>query len=593
MKFVCQLRGGYMLATQGWEKYKVIYTGYPYPDTYLSSQEMLTMMLKKLNIEDEAKITTIAELADALASYVKEQPVFSYKSMRTFLKTGVADTKRDMGILTFFECKYFSVYFVDDVESSEGYALLRNKFREDSDLNVSYKKAFILHWHLTNHKIVVKGSTPQADNLEYGNFKHLIVEQLKINVSDLKKVLNTIYDNEGKIGLPIKGKWGTLEESFECYPLSEHTNSSFIGQTYRITGDIRTTFDFWNRYRSVSSGDNAIVRTLVELYGYDVFYMAAARRKFKEDFLLGLYACYFDIVDESKKTSVEEKVRNLVRSLIIALDTIGSEMFYGIENGEVILLLSPYIYAMDTVGYVSDIMLFDLDSPKSLRVMPNGRQMLAVNLSYCAEGLLNDMESKWFQYLLLRRISLIVADEVQYCDLSSETWFWGSDYTVSNRYSTTNVLNVLVPNFSRLYLMGGFKEQNVDKIARTVYELGTATFYGAGEYLPALDQALSGEQYTEDERALFLTLPSIFKYNMLGRYTCQISIFNQEESLIVSPELSDELLRKLSYILKVYLLVNAAWVRNNIEDLLANYKYVFKYEDYKLTIKFVEDSLRP
>lgn len=114
MYFICQLKDGYMLSCVERGIYRVVNTGYPYPDTPYPADVMIRNMLKALGISTVVKDLDIPALQVLLRPYAGGVDI-SADTLRQII-TGKAEKKVSTTASIFFRSKSIVVYFVKNAK---------------------------------------------------------------------------------------------------------------------------------------------------------------------------------------------------------------------------------------------------------------------------------------------------------------------------------------------------------------------------------------------------------------------------------------------------------------------------------------------
>lgn len=578
MKYLCQLRNGYMLAvTDDKKTFGVVKTGYPYPDTDYSSQEMLDKLLKAFRIKDCSEIITVSELADVLEEYFDKNIEISHITFKQLLKTGKLDLSFD-GINIFFECNFFSIYWVDEISTSGAYKAIQNRARVIGDSSRA-NSALILHIHKGVQTFKVSSSRPNEIVKYWEDFKAQFVERMKWELEPMQRCLDTIYDHLDEIKvLAAYFNKDHCEEGFRVFPIHYTPNFKLDIPMYGLVSTIREYFNSWEYYKIGRA--KTITKSLEDIFGYDVF-AETNQPGYVETFKLGAQLLEWGTSETLDRDQLRYEIERLVLKLVKKQSIYCSKWYYIVENGDIILLASPYIYFARTREVEFDGTFVTGTQKLELREMDDGRKFCAINLASISDGLMTDYESRLYQYFFLRHLSKPLESIIEYYGTVDEEQYKG--------YNNRNVLCAIKPNFTRLLMMGAYEETNVCKIALEVYG-----FRGFGKceiknYIPAVENAAQlSTDLTDAEKVFILCMPSYIAGIMRRKCVLKFPVNKDSIDRNLLPEISNTFLEKLKPVFRVYLLSNYTSSRWTIERYLEEFEFYFDYKMYTFSAQFLE-----
>lgn len=114
MYYICQLKDGYMFACVDKGVYRVVNTGYPYPDTPYPADTMLRNMLKALGISTTVKHLDVPAMQVLLQPYANGEDIPA-DTLRNIL-TGKTDKPVSTTSAVFFRSKNIAVYYISNAK---------------------------------------------------------------------------------------------------------------------------------------------------------------------------------------------------------------------------------------------------------------------------------------------------------------------------------------------------------------------------------------------------------------------------------------------------------------------------------------------
>lgn len=583
MFYICQLRDGFMLAQEKRGMYKVVETGYPYMDTNLPSQTMLNSLLRHFNIYDSAKVRTIEELADALKPVFGLDKAMTANELKSILAYGILPFEVEDSLYKVFDCKYFEIYQVYGYRTKEVLRDLKNREYNSPSYNfLNFNHAYILHSRAKNNEVLFEDASLSTDTDNVRYFIKELEKRIGLSISDFKLILDTIYDKIIETGF-----YFLCDEEDEIEILPDVTNGG-TSSPIEATATVRwllSWFNPWKEYCKHSNMDSAIKRALEELEGCNLFNRVNYRYFGGETVALGLLLCYYGVADKSEKERVKEYIKDLIISTTNRLGLTSSDLFYGVENDNIVLLMSPYT-KYNEISNVTHNLLSKIKDIH-IRKMPNGEDMCALSMGMTVTlKTLTDVENRWLQYFVLRDFAYIMNCKVQYCDLNIEEWY--SKAAVPDvKFTLRDSLKAIQPNFDRLFMMGAYESVSMETVASNVYNY---TRYENSvfdsNYLPALEFAMQGQsEFTFSEKAFLLGFVNTIdaEYDGSERYF-HFCIFHKRYGEKLAPVLSDEFIEKLKVVFKMYII---AYRLTEPAYQLATFRFEFLYKNYVFECKLV------
>lgn len=574
MFYICQLRDGYMLTQDKRGVYTVTETGYPYMDTKLPSQEMLDGLIRYFEINDSAKIRTIKELADILTPLFGSFQPITGEELKSILLNGVLPFKAENTLYKVFECKYFSIYQVYAYKTREVLKYLSEKGYMPKSEFVNYNHACILHSHARNKEVLFENVSLNTDIHTSRLFLKELERRIGLDISEFKLILDTMYDKASETGC-----YFMCDDADAIEVLPDVTHGR-VSSPIEATATVRWLLSWlnpWKEYCRCSSMDGSAKRALEELMGCNLFNRVNYKYFGGETVSLGLYLWYYGVADFSEKARVKDRLKELIDSSVNRFSFTSSEMFYTIENDNIVLIMSPYVKYVDNP--LSNKLL-SRTLGKQLRKMPNGEDMCVVtidprNVFKC----LTDVERRWFQYFIMRHLAYVMSCRIKYCDLKNEEWYNPTGIP-DVKFTLRDSLKAIQPNFDRLFMMGAYNTNDIATVASIYYLYeGTNNSYFDSNYLPALEFAMRNQsEFTFSEKAFLLGFTDTIdlEYDGSEHHYC-FCLFSKRFSEKLAPALSDDFLEKLKPIFKMYL---AATELSAPSYQLDTFKFNFTYKNY-------------
>lgn len=582
MFYICQLRDGFMLAQENRGMYKVVETGYPYMDTKMPSQDMLDSLLRYLDIYASAKVRTIQELADVLKPVFGLDKSMTVDELKSILSRGTLPFEVEDSLYKVFDCKYFEIYQVYGYRTKEVLEYLYKKGYTRKFNSLNFNHAYILYSHVKNDETLFENASLCTDSNNVRYFIKELEKRVGLSVSDFKLILDTIYDKILETGFYFMCD---KEDSIEVLPDVTNGGTSSAMEATATVRWLLSWLNPWKEYCRHSNMDSAIKRTLEELEGCNLFNRTNYRYFGGETVALGLLLCYYGVSDKSEKERVKGSINRLITATANRLGLMSSELYYGVENDNIILLMSPYT-KYNEISNVTNNLLSKIKNVH-MRKMPNGEDMRVLNIDMMDKlRTLTDIENRWLQYFLLRDFAYIMNYKIQYCDLKSEEWY--SPASIPDvEFTLRDSLKAIQPNFDRFFMMDAYESANMETIASNVYNYTRCeNSWFDSNYLPALEFAMQGQsEFTFNEKAFLLGFVNTIdaEYDGSERYF-HFCIFNKYCDKKLAPVLSDEFIEKLKVVFKMYII---AYRLTEPAYQLLSFRFEFSYKNYVFECKLV------
>lgn len=185
MYYICQLKDGYMFACVDKGVYRVVNTGYPYPDTPYPADVMLRNMLKALGISTLVKKLDVVAMQSLFQPYVNGEDITENK-MRKIL-TGKTDKPVSTTSAVFFRSRTITVYYISNAKYCTGIRNLIgsvaqvNNSHDDKFLELSDEGIFLLMHSLDESKVdglrlVKRGTLREFEQFNDGIKQHNLLK---------------------------------------------------------------------------------------------------------------------------------------------------------------------------------------------------------------------------------------------------------------------------------------------------------------------------------------------------------------------------------------------------------------------------------
>lgn len=585
--FVSQLKKGYMLEKYDVDSFRVIKTGYPYPDTPMLSQDMVNSLVAWLGINREVSVIELASYFDSF--YDIETLNLSKSELKSIIEN------RSIGVLgsytgfsTFFSCQFFSIYYIDDLASSQAFDCLKEHLDLPfSDLS-EHRTGFVLHYHKGKQKVKLGLGTPAEEVDCYKKFRYVFERVALLPSEVMSNYLDTLYTllPTLKLTTSMLNPCSTVESfvfkqlhSFDVDALMQTFNSLY-SSVISILG--LHTLCYKSRVLLVSP-----VRTTFEsIWGYNIFYdltmphELARSSFFNIGLLCSLYSC---TKNQSLRNEYKIKLTDFIdKAVKILISTGYYETTADVMDGDVVILHSPHVYWFyyrnrTAINGFLDRGIFVLDADSDKRCIIKSDKFgvkYAENLGYILRDYLSPFENKLFQYFLM---SFVVYD-IKGVRLGH------------TEFSLRNVLKTFIPAFDRKVLFGGITETDFSDIFTRRYRVPAPNTTALPIILDnALDETSIFEEYEKSfiEYILYLKR-SVIKgkpYTVLC-YLCEGTSLSHLEDAY-KPYFSAEQLERFSVVFKMYALA-LLYSECDVITLLKDCQYNFSYSEDTFTMEFKE-----
>lgn len=590
--YVSQLKKGYMLRKTGIDKFRVIRTGYPYPDTPMLSQDMVNSLVSWLGIDREV---SVAELASYFDPVYDVDPIgLSKDELKSVIENrGVGVLGSYTGFSIFFNCQFFSIYYIDDMENSSAVDRIREKFELTASKGNYWKSGFILHFHKGKQDIKLGVGTPAEEFDIYKKFLYVFEKVALLPADELRNYLDILYSSLPDLKLSV----GTLNpyskvEYFVFKPLrSDSFDSNGLMQTFKsLYSTVASvlglhTLCYKSRTLTVSP-----VRTVLEgIWGYNVFsdlsntLMPQNGEMLRGEYLnISLLCCIISCTDDqSLQREYQAKLKDCVNAAVKALVSKG---YFAIDvdvmNGNVVVLYSPHVYWFysNLMDELTVLGVFVLRGKSGYRKLINSDKFgvkFAENLGYILSDYVSSFENKLFQYFLMS-FNVFGINKIR------------EGHT---EFSLRNILKTIIPAFDRKVMLGGITETSFDKIFLRHYK----TTPPALTKLPiVLDNALDETSIFEEYEKSFICYLSYLEWRVVNenpyRVACQICDgwgFDALKDTYI-PSFSSEQLDKFSIVFKLGALALLYSRCDDVSVFLKDYEYSLSYASGVFTMEFKE-----
>lgn len=592
MKYICQLKDGYMLAELVPNRtYGIVHTGYPYPDTEKPSQEMLEDLRRSLDVKDGGGIETVAQLADSLSYLLGQKVVLNRKMLKSLLNTGTIKlnfTIYDETASVLFDCPLFTVYLITEVYRSTMFSMVVN-YLEDESVTGGNSSMILCHIHKGICQLKVRTAKP--DNYYIRAFDRALESELSISGADLKLYLTKISENLDKIntGVELFNK-DFMYEGFICQGTNLTIVERFERDSSQLCSSLGDKLNAWGTYLHSNDSSNTIRRTFEEIYKFDMFCLHEKYAFVQGScFKLALMCIFYSLLEESQqKLKLKTDIMRNVTGLIKRLGVFSSKFYYIIKDDNIWLLGSPYIYFGTKKGILPHGTIYTENQKNGIMTMPDGRKVFAICLHYDWGGLITDYEARLYQYFVLKQKRSIFNRQIPYWGSEYEeghdSAFDGIDPVDEENRSIRNILKVLQPNFDKLFLFGEYGNKDMAQVLTNVYCYKSAVLRCSSLYKKALNWATQGVDFSEGEEDFILSIASAYSRNL--SVGIEFQFFNTKYDDKIMPRISDDFIKKLYSVLKVYILTRSAFEEEDTVEVFRDFDYCFESSDYTLRALF-------
>lgn len=594
MEFICQLRNGHMLAEDN-NEYKVARTGYPYPDTRLSSQNMLNELVEKLQIKKTDYEIPISLLADRLEPIFDNDAVFSEKVFKTILEDCIKNEREIKGYIysVFFSCPFFSIYYFYDSDKSVSYF----SGNELTNYTVFYKgtdAAIILHFHIDKNTVKLPEPFDRKKEPIFANFDSIFKENYGVSVEQMETMLSSLDKYRGSL---TKAQLLDLTSPFEdlsCAHSSvennasvDNLNLSFALKTIFLTID--TMLSFSDLVKISDPGYSVLSSVAKEIFGYNIIRgLFCSELYFDRKLQTFSLSCilYYIETDAVTKCILKTRIKSLVKEFIATREVGTLDLKFVSVDGNTHVRTFPYVYEIfqhgnfNSIGCISfqtNLLLGGDATNKCIVEDEEGLCWYDIDLSKILKGV-SSYENKLFQ--------LWVAILVQ-------------EYNVSKlelghtEYSIRNVIKTMVPNFDRLLMMGAFKELHPRELLVSRYNVSLFETYDGDKVVRALDDALDGENFfTDIEKSFIMALYTFLKNTETdnGITTVKITLlqeYSSEEMKLLKPKFREGFLEHIEPIVKMYVSVHRCSNAYGTAEYIRKHDIDFSFDglSFVITIK--------
>lgn len=554
MRYISQLTDGYMLASYDKDtKFKIVKTCYPYETTERSSQEMLDWLKTGLGVEDGARVKTVADLIEVFKGYFDTDKVFVREEMRQLLqnsKLSRIQKIKSSNFYLFFECKFFSIYWISDSDKSDAWQFIKGCKPQFNSLADNYTEVLVLHIHkgVWNYKFL--GESYPSTMSEFKSLNSYFRSQLCVTAKEMKLLLNEIYANLDKIDAEYRYFDSSFtEETFMCYQITDDADlegGGFWAQ-HQYIEMCRDIYDMFNLYNLYQEGKANVIRdALVAMYGYDVFYKLESLGVDCRYFNFSLYCCSYMISNDERRSILKHEIKILIMDIIKSYKRITPRLYYTIIDGSVYLLTSPAIHLGIKEGVLSPGYLIRCVHKSSLMTLKDGQTMYVEDLSQFIKDYATEFENRLFGYFMLRFMERK----------------WGSIYCYEGVPEVQMVslpderyVAAIRPDFRRLFMMNAYSRNNLEKVLEDFYCIERFWDEDINVFKLAFDNIFECDpDFTEDEKVFIYCLPKLMKSGE-SNYGSYLNIFNMIRDNRLAPQIPAKFLKKLETVFKIWTVV--------------------------------------
>lgn len=594
MEYICQLRRGYMLVEEK-GKYKIERTGYPYPDTRLSSQEMLNELLEKLEIKQTNSEITISLLADKLEPVFDNGIVFDKKSLKNCIEGITFDERVAKGYVysVFFSSPILSIYYFYNETDVEKYL---NDFaiKASSFSNTVSGAMLVLHLHVDKNTVKLPEPFSRDKEPNFKIFDNLFKLNYKVSVEQIESLLRNIEKQRGSL---MKDGLLCLSSPFEdfyavdCYiqddKYADELNLSVVLQS--LFNCVDDSFSFKESVRGFSKS-HLLPSVMEEIYGYNImrgltnFVLGLSKGSFVT-FYLSCVAFYFE-KEPVTKCILKTRIKALVSEMIAqrGIDTLAITVVTTDEGTHIRTL--PFVYEVfknhgenytTRDKFLTGLLLDGNKDNSSLVKDEDGTWWYDVDLSKIQKGV-SSYENKLFQFFVVVSLNRLQLDNLEL------------GHTC---YSDRNVMKTIVPNFDRLMLMGAIKNINLSSILAALLNISIFTSYSNNKVARILDNALDEVDYfTDEEKSFIMVLPLFLRVREeYDDSTCvRMEILNDdcsaEEIDLFKPRFREGFVEHLEPMLKMITTVSLCASPHKVQQIMFDNNISCDFDGLSFTVSF-------
>lgn len=583
MEFICQLKDGYMFAKVGKDKYAVVHTGYPYPDTIQSSQVRLSEVISDLGIKSSPKYTkyTVEYLISLMTPYFGSDMLFSEEILRILLQTGdtsiIAGIKKSR-ISVFFDCSFFTIYYVENMHNSAFFVQACEKMISPEDAQGDW--CFLVHYHKwvdTLYKPVLVNKSKIEGHKQ---FDRVFRQVFEVSEEKLAFYYNELYKILPKLGL----KHYFFDE--DTYAEQFHI-CSYKAPRAALTDlytSIVNVLSLHSVYSDFDNSDGQIGRALRQVYGVNVLKDQQLRSIITTNSglecmqLLALYSCVYNESSSVNKENIAKDIDEVLKEIIRSLGTLFCALEVGLSSGnDLQFLASPYLYFM----YKHNMFSMDTNYVYSVLAASHSRLSINPKTEKCRVifDAFKDLNAKSYEKKLLYYFVATVLEST----ISNGRVAYKDGHSV---FSHRNALKTIVPNFDRLVLMGALDNGMDIPFLLSVRFSFNLTFVDGTSLVPEiLDSALDEMDCFLEEDKSFITLMPFARTEFTKKdddYYFTLNLFNghriADEEGYYTPRFRDSFLKNVRPVFEMLALVSCVKVpQQGIARLYKDYTREFSY----------------
>lgn len=603
MEFICQLRKGYMLAEENSE-YKVVRTGYPYPDTRLSSQEMLNELVKKLGIEKTNFEITISLLADRLEPIFDNGIVFNRKAFKKVLEDTVSNEREIRGYIysVFFSSPIFSIYYFYNSDVAMPYLSNTNIKEHISVLFYKGNALVVLHFHVDKNTLKLPEPFNRKKEPVFTNFDSLFKDRYSISVEKMEALLETLEKHRGNL---TKSKILNLSSPFEDVKgvYSEVQDDVVVDQFNlkyaldAIFNYIDSVLNLTELIKEINPSHQLIVSVIKEIFGYNLI-----RGLFNSEFVTDtgrlstlLLSCiaYYVEKDSVTRCILKTRIKSIVRDFIATREIGVLRTYFVSVNGSIHVRTFPFVYEVfqngnfRRLGHTSlqESLLLGGDATNKCVVEDEeGLCWYDVDLSKVLKGV-SSYENKLFQFCLAVNFNEFDISSLELGD---------------TEYSVRNVLKTMIPNFDRLFLLGALRGNNTQAVFIEYYNVSLFETYDKDKVIRALDDALADDDYFTDVEKSFIMSLHLFLRSMDSENDTTwvtISLLSDscsaDEVDLFKPKFREGFVEHLEPIVKMLVVLYMCNDAYKLSDFMFMHDIDYKFDGLSFTVSSTRRRIQP
>lgn len=582
MKFICQLKDGYMLAKIG-NRYAAMYTGYPYPDTLQPSQVRLDKLVSELGIESSSKYT-IEYLISVMSPYIGTDLALSVIDMYELLTEGkvlgiISDKKPRTSI--FFDCALFTIYYTENMINSAFFdqVVERGRF-----VGAQGSWCFVIHYHKNLDTLFKPTLVDKSEIKGSKQFDKFFRQSFGVSVDKLAFYYNELYKALPKLGTEeyFFSKNTGMEQFHVC---------SYKAPTVAMTDlkrDITNVLGLGEVYYNRHKTGEQVTTALIGVFGYNVLGgiidYDLAREYLGLDCmqLLALYSCAYNISLEGNKQSIAKDIDELLKDSIKKIGFNACSVNADLNSdGDLVLLTSPYVHYM----YKNNLMRMNITYSSSVLTGSKSQLEVTAEEGVCRVTFdaFRDLNAKSYEKKLL------------YYFVAAELAMSHPNNKVTCRdghsvFSLRNVLKTIIPNFDRLVLMGAIENAvDLSFLLAVRFSFSCGSLKSSNRVPLILDSALDEMGcFSEEEKSFIAMLPFLKTVVDItdggSTYTVEVHLHNantlEDEEGYYTPRFKDSFIENVRPVIEMFALISCIkFPEYGVARLYKDYTREFSYFD--------------